>query len=399
MTPSHSGMSRGALLFWVSQAAIMATFAVLPWARATSLDVPPPLPTVQNQPLTVTPRYNEPSVITDQQLALVLEKLRPRLRKPRPKISVLDHALRCWGADVSFADESCLSGPEMRSVLLNHQSYASLWGEDARPLLYREAHGIAVRTQEGSATASHVDHTLATLAEVGTPLDYPVLTNTGPGSVRNIFAQALREFSLNQQEYEWTALVLALYAPTPAPWTTKEGQRITFDLLAERIMRQSYDEGVCYGNHRLYTLAVLLQVDESHSILTPDTAAAVRDHLLEATSRLTQTQHAEGWWDSNWAHGAPVPAGQKWGDVSRRLLATGHALEWWAIAPPSVQPPREVVIRASQWLVREVEKLDETSVDDNYTFLSHIGRALALWRGDVPANLYTSTAHSQPSKE
>ncbi len=381
-------LNRSAKMFLVSQALVLGVIIALPWARAKSLPVPLPVPTVQNAPLEIHPLHNEPHVVSDRQLIAVLDKLQPRLRKPRPKISVVDHALRFWGAEATFADKQALSGDEMRRILIDHRYYLAAWGKDAQPLLSRESQGVAVRTQEGGATASHVDHTLATLAEIGTPLDHPVITPTGPATVRDIFTQAIRDFSLNQAEYEWTALALALYAPTADAWVTKEGQHVTFDALAARIMRQGYQQGVCFGNHRLYTLAALLQVDDTHAILQPATRGAIRQHLLEATARLVATQHPQGWWDANWAEGGAVEPGQAWGDLSRRLLATGHALEWWAVAPEDLLPPRETIVRASQWLITEIEKLDEKAVEDNYTFLSHIGRALALWRETTPGKVF-----------
>jgi len=371
--------------FLAGQAVILLSLVALPVARAVSIDVPPPLPPAQNTPLKVAARYDWPQVVTDEQLSAVLTKLRPRLAKPRPTISVVDHALRFWGAEATFADARCLSGQQMLQMLLNHEAYMQAWGKDAPPLLYQGEHGITVRTQEGGNTASHVDHTLATLAEIGLPLDTPVFTAEGAGTVADIFRQAVSDFSLNQAEYEWTAMALALYAPVREAWLSREGQAIDFNLLAQRIMRQGYRDGVCMGQHRLYALALLLQVDGSHNILRPQVAAEIEKHLLEATTRLVATQSVDGWWDSNWVDGGPVSADEKLSERSRRLLATGHVLEWWAIAPESVLPPRENVIRAGQWLVRQVQSLDDQAIDDNYTYLSHVGRALALWRGIEPA--------------
>jgi hypothetical protein len=44
------------------------------------------------------------------------------------------------------------------------------------------------------------------------------------------------------------------------------------------------------------------------------------------------------------------------------------------------------VIRAALWLSRAVLELDVVDIKRQYTFLSHAGRALALWRGDFPAS-------------
>ena len=161
-------------------------------------------------------------------------------------------------------------------------------------------------------------------------------------------------------------------------------------------MRQKYGQGVCFGNHRLYSLTVLLRLDDEKHLLTVTTRQNILAHLTEATRRLTENQHADGYWDRNW-HDLKVTANDEdmalGGPLARRILSTGHALEWWAMAPTELHPPRETLVRASQWLVHEIERMSEKSIADNYTFLSHAGRALALWRGRFPASV------GRPSEE
>ena len=363
--------------------ASMACFVVF----ARSLPTRPTLPLLRNDPLRIPPLYNDPRVITDDQLSLVLTKLRPRIRQTQPKINSVDHGLRFWGVESVFSDPMCYSGQEMRQLLLHHPTYAEAWGEGAEPFLISTSQGVAVRTRRGQGSASHVDHTLATLAEVGTPLDFPVSTVSGEFRVRDILENALREFSLNQPEYEWTTLSLALYAPSNEPWVSSEGQRISFDLLADRIMRQSLSQGVCYGQHRLYSLVMMVRIQDEIPLLSQDAYDRVVEHLMDATRKLIAHQSAEGWWDTNWPHGKQVEKESRYGDLSRRMLATGHAVEWWAMAPKELHPPREVVIRASQWLVKEVEGMEDGDVIARYPFLTHVGRGLALWRGKTHSDL------------
>ena len=349
-------------------------------------------PLLITQPVTIGPLYNDPRVVTDDQLVRVLAKLRPRFRHAQPKINHVDHALRCWGVNVEFADERFISGNEMRRLLTDHEAFKSAWGEKTRPLLQLKEHGVSVRTQQGDSTASHVDHTLATLAEVGTPLDFPIRLAGSGATLRDVLNQAVSSFEINQHEYEWTVLALALYVQDGRPWFTREGDRIDFDRLAHRIIRQRYGQGVCYGNHRLYSLTTLLRVDESKKLLSPSVRQDVIDHLSKATKLLVANQNEEGFWDRNW-YDLKVEAKDEdmalGGPLARRILATGHALEWWAMVPQQnqsqLQPDRDVVVKAAQWLVREIEQMDEKAIDANYTFLSHAGRALALWRGTVPA--------------
>lgn len=345
----------------------------------------PRLPRFATAPSEVRSLHAEPLVVSDEQLSAVLQKLRPRLNTPQPKINYVDHALRFWGLNDSPADDGCFSGEELRKLLTDDSRFTAAWGPKTRPLLRVRDGGVAIRTQQGNATASHVDHTLATLAEVGTPLDFPLVSRQGESNVGELLRQAVRTLDVNQPEYEWTVLAVALYAVDGKPWVAADGDRVDFDRLARRLMRQQYVQGVCFGNHRLYTLAALLQLNEQKPLLSSETRAEIVRHLTEATQRLVRSQAPAGHWDGGWSNpDAPARERAKESDLddtARRLLATGHALEWWAIAPSEVQPPRETVVRAGQWLVAQVDRLDDEAIMKNYTFLTHVGRALCLWRG------------------
>lgn len=352
------------------------------------------LPIPQNEPRQIEPRHQRPELVPRADVQRVLQRLQPQLRGPNPKINSVEHALRLWGAAAQFPQERTLSGAELRELLLDHRAFAEAWGPKAKPFLLpdtRDSQRIAFRTDAGNATSSHVDHTLACLAEVGTPLDFPVITPRGERTVGNGFEESLRRFSLNQEEYEWSALVYLFYLPDGRPWISTEGQRITWDRLAERLMRQRRSQGVCYGQHRLFTLASLLIVDEESPQLSPAMRAQVTDFLRDTTNALVRTQHADGWWSGNWAgpdaDGDAVLADGPFGPQADRLLVTGHVLEWWAYAPVEALPPDAVLQSASRWLVEEIDELTAEQVQRFYPFLTHAGRALALWQGEAPHRL------------
>ncbi len=84
----------------------------------------------------------------------------------------------------------------------------------------------------------------------------------GTRRVHDLLLHALRSFRLNQPEYEWTALATAFYATNARGWHSREGQFIDFNQLAGRLMRQDQPQGVCYGQHRIYTLTMLLRIDD-----------------------------------------------------------------------------------------------------------------------------------------
>lgn len=365
--------------------------------QAIEAERTPPPPRIQ--PRRIEPRYDRPDVIDDEQLRRTLTKLLPRLRGPKPQINHVDHALRFWGVEAKFEDANVSSGEDLRRLLLDHRTFTAAWGSKAKPFLLPqtrdESELLAFRTKSGDATASHVDHSLAALAECGTPLDYPVLTPIGEMPLRAAFDQTFREFSLNQVEYEWSTLVFLHYLPDASSWFTTEGQRVSWDLLAERLMRQRLAQGVCYGQHRLHALALMLQADEEFHWLSSEKRQKIIAYLRNTTERLVQSQHAEGYWDGRWP--GPESDGPQPGNVvgplgplADRLLVTGHTLEWWAFAPPEVLPPDENLNRASQWLVKSIDGLNDAEIQRYYTFLSHAGRSLALWRSRRPADVISN---------
>ena len=257
------------------------------------------------------------------------------------------------------------------------------------------------RTRSGQASSSHIDHTLATLAESGTPLDFPLLTPRGEFPLQAAFDFAFDRFRLNQNEYEWSILVFLHYLPTSHGWSTREGQQIDWDMLADRLMREHLTRGSCYGTHRLHTLSCLLCADDASQILSPEARKKTVAYLSDVTRRLIENQSEQGYWTERWS-GQPVitDSGTQRLQLdarSERLLATGHILEWWALAPSEVLPEHDRIVRAAHWLTSTIQSMSPAEIRRNYTFLTHAGRALTYWRGSHPAGIYQpESAPEQP---
>ncbi len=367
------------------------------------------LPPLRTMPYAVPPLYDDPAVVADQDLARILPRLGLRGKGAQTVIGHVEHGLRTWGPGVRFADPGFLSGPDMMHLLLNNWRFVSTYGTGQRSLLYagsdgrstgsigrQDEQGVRVRVLEGVASSPHVDHLLATLAEVGTTLDTSIVAPGQPTSLRAVLEQSLRTFDLNQAEYEWSSLAYALYLPPTHAWRTSEGREMTFDRLAERLMREELPRGVCSGNHRLHALVVFLRIDDRMAkegaprILSPVSRRQVVSYLREATALLVRHQHPDGFWNGDWPTATPAqaePSGRTGDRLSDRLIVTGHALEWWSLAPPEILPPRAVRAAAGHWLVHTIDGLSADQIQANFSCLSHAARALAQWRGSTPAEI------------
>jgi hypothetical protein len=313
----------------------------------------------------------------------------------------VDHALRCWGPDATFDDPEFASGAELRALLTDTRRFAELYGPHQTPAMYDTPVGVCCRVKEGIATTSHTDHTLACLAEVGTPLSYPLVTPTRQTTFRAMIEQSLHDFNPSQIEYEWSAKTFSLFLPPVTRWPSTESQTLSFDLLADRMMREPLPRGVCYGMHRLYGLMAYLRLDEQTRILSPGMRDQIVRFLKDANRRLVANQHPDGFWNGDWPFAPPTssaPTRTAGDQLYFRIVVTGHAVEYWALAPQQLQPRRAVIVAAANWIVRTIDTVSEDELRANFSFLSHAVRGLALWRGKEPYEALRSLGEAERSE-
>ncbi len=351
----------------------------------------------RRRPLTVEPLYDDPRVVGDEELAAVLKLVRPRFDRHRLKPNYVEHALRTWGKDASFADPHVMSGPEMVAFLTDHATYARSWDGEVEPLLIERPGGVAIRWGRSRGASVHHDHWLACLSEAGVSIDTPLRTASGRRyTFRDALVQALRDMRLDEREVEWSAMAFGLWIPPHRRWINDEGRLLSFDLLAQRLIRGHSRFGVCSGTHRVYSLALLLRLDEQFHILSPGVRDAVWQHLAYVRDLIRQSQFPDGHWPSNWAEGKRAVDAPIDDPEYRQVIATGHHLEWLAIAPRELHPPHEQIVRAARWVIHNTTSKTEQQIQRTYTFYSHVGNALALWRRTHPALFWSRWLGDHP---
>jgi hypothetical protein len=352
----------------------------------------------------VGPLYDDREVISDDDLAAVLKKIVPRFSRSHLRPNLVEHALRTWGSKIVFNNADAISGPQMADFLTNTSKYIESWGQNNPPLMEETPEGIYVRWAEDSSASVHHDHTLAALTEAGLPLDAPVFTTARRLQVRDVLSEALRDFRLDERETEWSSMSFALWLgpQQTTVWHNGEGRRITFDMLAERLMRNHKRDGVCLGTHRVYTLMLMLRIDEQRggNLMTTETKSAIMDYLQTTRDLIIASQSPDGSWPANWTDGAEAEAkADPKEPFHKRVIATGHHLEWLSIAPTELHPPQEQVLAAAKWLVQNTKETPQAEIDKNYTFYSHVGKALAMWRKTSPAEFWEKYRSEHPECE
>lgn len=385
--------------FAAAWSALPATDTARLKEAVTGKPQPSPLRIEREQPLVITPLYDDAGVVSDEELAAVLKQVQPRFSAEKLKPNYVEHALRAWHVDAEFQDPRVMSGRQMRDFLLDHARFLMSWAGEAQPLLEDREAGVAIRWGREQGGSVHHDHLLACLTEAGVPLTQPVRTPGRPNrTFRDVLQQALYDFDLDERETEWSVLGFGLWVSPVREWQNGKHRTLNFDMLARREMRGHKQFGVCGGTHRVYSLMALLRLDEQfdHRLLSEDAREESRAYLLNVRDLLLETQFEDGRWPYNWPDGKQ--AREKPSDIPeyRHVIATGHHLEWLAIAPEEFHPPRENVRKAADWIIQNTLSKKVSEIQENYTFYSHVGNALALWRKSRPAAFWKAWETGHP---
>lgn len=351
----------------------------------------------RDTPWVVAPQHDEPRVASHEELLAVLARVQP---SSAASTNNFVHALRLWGSDVTFADATHPSGQQMRDYFLDDATYRQYAGSDAPPIFERTSSStLRARSFDDGPTnrltsSYHTDDLLATLAETGVPLDTPLHLRDGQAKVRDLLDGALAEFTLARHEFEWSIISYARYALPQARFKNKFGETITVDDLANEIIDSTPGLGPCNGLHRLEALVVLYRADEEAKVLSPRTRAKMLAYMKRMSDLLVQSQTEEGYWTRNWPKGSAGRSDEK-ATIYDRLLVTGHTLEWLALAPEEVQPPRENVVRAARWTLKTILEISDADLNEKYGPFSHAARALCLWRGHEPGEIWNARAQAK----
>jgi hypothetical protein len=144
---------------------LVAALVVYRFAYSALMAEPPQL---GHAPIQIEPRFDEPRVVTDEQLAAVLGRVKPPA-KPLKTNNVV-HALRLWGTQADFqtaeaerpgstvknndqvATQVFPSGQEMLNYLLDDRTYQKYAGPSEPPLFVRGSDGIQARSYDDAIT-------------------------------------------------------------------------------------------------------------------------------------------------------------------------------------------------------------------------------------------------------
>jgi hypothetical protein len=345
----------------------------------------------RDEPLRIEPTFAMPEAVGQEVIRRGL--LRLDVERPRSAPEVL-HLLRLFTHPVALPNYSPARKAELLSLLFDHDKSRECFR--SQPALIDTREGVRARVvarrdaRWQRERQAHADQLLAVVAELGVPLSHPVTTAGGRRRVQHILDDALANFDPAQPEIEWSALAFVLYLPPGNRWADKYGTAHTLDELARALLSRPFEESLaCAGTHLLYTLVMMLRADERVPVLSRATRGLLRAHLARTATAVARAQAPDGSWDPAWfeqLHAGARAKGLPEAPLGRKVLVTGHQVEWLLYLPPEMLPPRDCFVRAARWLQVHLLGDGDNSIQENYCPYCHAGRVLhLLGRGTASA--------------
>ena len=239
---------------------------------------------------------------------------------------------------------------------------------------------------------------LAAAGWLGLTTDSVLSVADGERSIGTLLQQLRNEFRLKTMRAEphpcaESMLAFAFYLPETRPWTDADGMPVTFDILVARVLspEATADRESLTALDRLWSLAVLLRIDDQQSLLSAATRSLAVARLQVATRQLCEAQSHDGSWGEFWQDEAQSQTAVQSGS-NVRLLITARTLAWWGLSPREALPPLDVRARAARWLCDQFEVTapaqDVRGVVPNVELIPHGGHSVQIARMPVrPAAL------------
>ncbi len=306
-----------------------------------------------------------------------------------PGLSLLLHAAALYGLEMKVPEHPDPAGATLKQVLLDSDSASQYF--QGNPLFVESTWGVRNRTQTFSRRQweterqAHAGQLLCELAKHGVPLREQITIHSQSFDVKDLLRDTMANFNLKESEIEWNFIALMLYLPPQRSWIDKFGTHYSFDDLAEELLvRKAQPEAQpCFGIHRLEGLALLLQLDHAHHLLSPASRNGVVAYLAQEVKLLIATQSEDGSWPETWylqeASGTDgASARHRTINIHRRVHVTGHHVDWLLLLPSDLIPHATVFENAGQFLLKAILSAEDEDLLKHYCPYSHAAHSLRL---------------------
>jgi hypothetical protein len=264
--------------------------------------------------------------------------------------------------------------------------------------------GVKAVVEPGTKTGQgHEDQWLGYMSQSGLALEHPLRVGTDEYTLRDLVEQAKYDV-YDGKECSWTLIGLATYLPIDEQWVAADGtgwsleRIVSMEAAAELPPEQAQAEimsSACGGTHRLIGLAVafnrhrqwLAQHGKNQEELTGGWLAAA-ERIRWAVDTARRFQHPGGAFSVEYFQRPSHPP-----DLSARLGASGHTLEFLALALDDEELKQPWITRAALALCELFQQTRQLDLECGALY--HAAHGLVLYRQRRFAPLRPSSASSQ----
>lgn len=238
-------------------------------------------------------------------------------------------------------------------------------------------HGLEAILEAGSNMGQgHEDQWMGYLSQCGITMDDSLVVGGQTYKIRDLVTQAQWDI-YDSMEATWTLMAFSTYLPLDTEWTAKDGTKWTIERMVGMEAGQDLETSACGGTHRMYALAIALnrylagggKVDADGDGAWDKCQRKIDD----AVTTIRENQQPDGSFSTNYFSRPGTSP-----EISKRISATGHALEFLMVVLDDDELREPWVERAVVNLVDSFEKTQKFDLECGALY--HATRALDLYR-------------------
>ncbi len=248
----------------------------------------------------------------------------------------------------------------------------------------------------GPGVQGHPGQLLAILAQAGVPADHPLAVDGQDLTLVDLIEYEMRGCK-SKTELTFRLIALTHYLEPHSVWVNEAGEKWSLARLVSEECQQPIEAGACGGTHRLMALSRAIRQLEEHQIpLTGPWLQA--DRITNAyEERAWRYQNPNGSFSTQFFNGTGRDA-----DLTRRVYAHGHILEWLAYKLPENRLTEPRLLAAVDYLVHQLMTAPGLEIDVGPR--GHALHALAIYYQrafgeSLDAEQLRAVAHSVPATE
>jgi len=244
----------------------------------------------------------------------------------------------------------------------------------------KDTRGIRADLNPGTKLGQgHRDQWLAYLAACELPEDQIVQTIDGPRRLSNWLRQIEWDVPMNfEREYSWTLMSLVPYRTSDHRWTARDGQDYSIESLLKSEVAMLSPSSACGGSHRLTAIAIAVKARRDEGKPMTGTWADAALLIETAMEQAIEFRSVDGTFSSQYFERPGRSL-----DLAVNIGATGHTLEFFAVAAPDELLATEAITRAAN---RLCEMLEQTAtIDLECGALYHAISGLQIYRRRLAA--------------